>query len=120
MVLSEVDDLGVLWLLPCGCDEKDTPESWRSPTGMTPTGSGGTCIADGERRPFAVAPLAENDADEEEGDEEKKAPLKRALVLGAEATRRRNRLAEDPPPRLLGLGLAGNASTGSGGTLNEA
>lgn len=89
---------------------------------MMPTGSGGMCVADGESMPLPFPVPPELIPRDDDGDDEKNAPLKSALVLGAEATRRRKRLADDPPPLpLLGLGLelVGDWSVGNGGIRNE-
>lgn len=75
-------------------EPNDTPESCISPTGMTPFGSGGTRSSSPES-PLNAFLEAGYGCELEE--EEKSDPLKRALVLGAEATRRRNRTALDPP-----------------------
>lgn len=116
LVASEREDLGVLWLPPFGFGElvpKETPESWRAPTGMIPTGSGGTSDEDeeGDRKPLVV--LGEEWLEEEV---EKKDPLKRALVLGADATRRRKRLADEPPS---GDVVAALKADGDDGILND-
>ena len=85
-------DLGVV-------EQNETPESCSSPTGIIPVGSGGGSSA-------AAVPASEcavaRDCDAsalceaEAAPPPKKPPLKKALVLGAEATLRRNRAA--PPP----------------------
>lgn len=86
-------DLGVV-------EQNETPESCSSPTGMIPVGSGGGSSAAvpisgcAVERDCDASVLWETDA--APLPPPKKPPLKKALVLGAEATLRRNRAA--PPP----------------------
>lgn len=88
--------------LPIGYGLKATPESLRSPTGMIPTGKGGISDPVGAKNPFFVEEAYTLEEDE------KKEPLNNAFVFGAEATRRKKRVADDPfceEPE--GVGLVG-------------
>lgn len=108
LVASEEDDFG--FRAPLVVEYLEERDSI-SPTGMMPTGSGGTASRAGERKPLRV--------DEAEGDaagEEKKDPVKSAFALGAEATRRRNLVAGEG----VGAGELGECGAGKLDWVGEA